>query len=258
MNTENSVDTTIEAGLKPSNLKHRLIGRVLAPAVRLWLRSQVQQVSELEVEIWGGDRQILTGYIPRVSLKACQAVYQGLHLSQIQLMGEDISINLGQVLRGKPVRLLKPLPVSGELLLQESDLNASLNAAMLVDGLTEFLIALLQTRPIPDPSTLWITKRQFSWQNPQIKINAGQVAISATLVPTLGNPTPILIRTGFQLASSHELKLDDPEIQMPLGMPLTGLNDCLLDLGQEVAIEELTLILGQLVCRGRINVMPDE
>lgn len=231
---------------------------MLSPAVRLWLRSQVQQVSSLEVKISGSDRQILTGYIPRVALKACEAVYQGLHLSQIQLVGESISINLGQVLRGKPLRLLEPLPVTGELLLQEIDLNASLQAAILVDGLTEFLITLLQTGFLPDLSNSWITERQFSWQNPQVKIKAGQVVISATLIPTNGDPMPIVICTGFQLVNGHELQLDKPEIQMPLGSPLKVLNECRLDLGPEVAIEELTLIPGQLICRGRINVMPDE
>lgn len=231
---------------------------MLTPAVRLWLRSQVQSISTLEIEIGGSDRQILTGYIPRVSLKACKAVYQGLHLSQVQLVGESISINLGQILRGKPLRLLEPLPVSGELLLQEVDLNASLGAAILVDGLTEFLVTLLQTGFLPDSSTIWIVNRQFSWQNPQIQIDSEQVAISAILTPICGEPTPILIRTGFRLASSHELQLDNPEIQIPLGSPLTSLNRCQIDLGPEVAIEELTLIPGQLICRGRINVMPDE
>jgi hypothetical protein len=143
--------------------------------------------------------------------------------------------------------------VSGKLLLQEADLNASLEAAMLIEGLTEFLITLIRA-PSPDPSTLWITERQFVWQNPQIKINALAVVISATLVPTSGKPTPILIRTGFQLVSSHELQMENPEIEIPLGSPLTGFNSCKLDLGPEVAIEELTLIPGQLICRGRIKV----
>jgi len=74
-------------------------------------------------EDFGSDRQILHGTIPRVSILARHAVYQGLHLTQIQLVGEGIRTNLGQVL-GQPLRLLEPVPVA-ELLLHESALNAS-------------------------------------------------------------------------------------------------------------------------------------
>lgn len=230
---------------------------MLSPAVRLWLRSQVQQVSELAVKISGSDRQILSGYIPLVSISADNAVYQGLHLTQIQLVAENIRINLGQVLRGQPLRLLEPLPVSGELLLQEADINASLQAPILLEGLTEFLLTLLESGFSPEQSALLIDK-QWRWQNPQIKLNTGQVTISATLLPLSGNPTPIVICTGFQLASSNELQMDKPQIQIGLGSPMTDLNGFKLDLGQEVAIEELTLTSGQVVCRGRINVMPAE
>ncbi len=177
-------------------------------------------------------------------------------MSQIHLAAEGIRFNLGAVLRGQPLQLMEPVPVFGEILLRESDLNASLSATMLVDGLTEFLVILLQSGCLLDPSTLWITNRQFSWQNSQIKLDAGKVAISATLVPTIGNPIPIAIRTGIQLGSSHELQLDSPEIQIPLGSSLTDLDGFKLDLGSEVALEELTLIPGQVICRGRITVIP--
>jgi len=256
--TLNTDKTLEDSEVATATKQSRIISKVLAPAVRLWLRSQVEHVSNLEVKIAGGDRQILSGYIPRVSLKAYQAVYQGLHLSQIQLVGQGIKINLGEVLRGKKLRLLEPLPVSGELLLQEADLNASLEATLLLEGLSQFLVALLATAPSPDPSTLWMVKRQFSWQNPQIKINAFTVTISANLKPTSGSSIPILIHTGFQLVSSHELQLNNPEIQIPLGSPLTNLKSCQLDLGSEVVIEELQLLPGQLVCRGEIKVMPEQ
>jgi len=81
-------------------------------------------VSNLEVKISGNDRQILHGTIPRVSILAHHAVYQGLR--KIQLVGEGIRTNLGQVLRVS-LRLLEPVPVFGELL-QESALNASLQS----------------------------------------------------------------------------------------------------------------------------------
>jgi hypothetical protein len=60
-----------------------------------------------------------------VSISARHAVYQGLHLTQIQLITEGIRVNLAAILRGQPLRLLEPVPVFVELLLQELDLNTS-------------------------------------------------------------------------------------------------------------------------------------
>jgi predicted phage tail protein len=118
----------------------RIISRILSPAVRLWLRSQVEQVEDLQFQIEGGDRQILSGHIPRVAIAARQVVYQGLHLSQMDLAGTGIRINLGQVLKGKPLKLLEIVPVEGEMQLQEADLNASLRAPILSGAVSELLV----------------------------------------------------------------------------------------------------------------------
>lgn len=247
MSTDNSADTTPELSLDSKTAKQsRIISKVLSPAVRLWLRSQVQQVSHLEVKISGSDRQILTGNIPCVSLLASDAVYQGLHLSQIQLVGEGIRTNFSQVLRGQPLKLLEPIPVFGELLLQESDLNASLQAPLLSDALTELLKILF--------SADYLAADQQLWQ--KITIEPEQVTINGTLAVNTSHPTPIVIRCGFQLASSHELQLIQPQIQTQADQPGVTADNLKLNLGTDVALEELTLSSGQLVCRGRINVIP--
>lgn len=221
-----------------------LISKVLSPAVRLWLRSQVQQVSELLVKISGSDRQILVGHIPHVSISARQAVYQGLHLTQVQLVGESIRINLGQVVKGQPLRLLEPVPVFVELLLQEPDLNASLGSSLLANGLTETLSTLL-------PAT-YPVEGAISWK--QISIDSGQLILGATQETAISVPKPVVIRTGIQLASSHELQLEQPQLQ--IGSSWINLDSFKLDLGPEVDLQELTLNPGQIICRGRINVMP--
>lgn len=246
-----------DAEASPSK-QSRIISTVLSPAVRLWLRSQVEHVEDLHVKIEGGDRQILSGQVQKVSLSARKAVYQGLHLSQVQLAGEKIRINLGQVLRGQPLRLLEAFPIAGDVLLQEADLNASLQAPLLADALTEFLVTLLQSGSTdllqsPAPESL-------NLQNPQIVIGEGYLTLSATLVSLSGNTTPIVIRTGLQLASSHELQLDHPEwlptMKAKRGLPLADLDGFKLDLGPEVNIRELTLKLGQIMCCGQIMVIP--
>ena len=57
--------------------KIRIITKVLTAALKLWLKSQVSEVSQLEVEIKASDRQLLSGSIPWVSIIASDAVYQG-------------------------------------------------------------------------------------------------------------------------------------------------------------------------------------
>ena len=245
MNTNN-----LEQGATPeqtpdvSPKQSRIITRVLSPAVRLWLRSQVQQASDLTVEISGSDRQILTGHIPGVAVSAYQAVYQELHLSQIQLTGKSIRINIGAVLRGQPLRLLEPVPVNIELLLRESDLNASLSAPLLSTALMDLLSILL---PVSSPVDVPVR-----WH--KISIDSGHLALSGMLMTA--SPRPIELRTGLRLVSCCELQLEQPQIQGYLGPDWKDLASCKLDLGSEVDVQELTLSLGQVIFRGRICINP--
>ncbi len=221
----------------------RLISKVLSPALKLFLRSQVEQVSHLEVKISGGNRQIFTGSIPQVSIWANHVIYQGLHLAQVQLVGNGIRINLGQVLKGQPLRLVEPVLVYGELLLHEADLNASLQSRLLSDGLTELLQMLLPAN--------YSLKGQVSWRKITLASN------HLTLIGDLGDYSrkmSLLLRCGLQLVNCHELQLTQIQLQTP------DINqeklDLSIDLGSQVNLQELTLHPGKLVCRGSITVMP--
>lgn len=240
----------------------RMIGSVLSPAVRLWLRSQVEQVEDLQFEIAGGDRQILTGHIPEVSISARNAVYQGLHLSQIQVVGTGIRINLSQMLRGKPLRLLTVVPLQGELFLDEADLNASLQAPLLADAIAEFLIKLLQSGPIADLADESDASEQqaLNLQNLQIAIGLDQLTVSASLISVSGSETAIAIRTALQLVEGRILRLENPQwlphARAKRGLPLDDLHGFEVDLGPEVDIQTFTLEERRIACRGRINVIP--
>jgi len=241
-----------------SPAQSHLLSRIIAPALKLWLRSQVEQVQDLQVKVSGGDRQILAGYIPQVMISAQNAVYQGLHLSQIRLSGENIRINLGQVLRGKPLRLLDPVPVAAELLLQSADLNASLQAPLLRNGLHEFLTSLLSVAGL---SELANSSAAPVMSLRQVMIGPGQLTLSTQLQSSHGHPVPLVIQTGLQLASPQELRLKQPQwLARPgsRGLPLPDLDGFKLDLGPEVKLEELRLALDQLTCRGEITVLPAE
>lgn len=235
--------------------KSRIISKVLSPAVQLWLRSQVEQVETLQFKITGGDRQILSGHIPTVSITASRAVYKGLHLSQLELEGTGIRVNLSQVIKGKPLRLLEPIPVGGQMLILASDLAASLQAPMLSNAVCEFLTTLLKSDGITNSvDDLDLKERQISWQ--KVDIEEGQLTVFGTLTDALLQTTPVVIRAGLELASPQILRLNPLQIQLsPTSVPLI-LDNFQVDLGSQVNLQELALTPGQLLCRGRLTVLP--
>lgn len=226
----------------------RIASTVLSPAVRLWLRSQVERVDELKVKISGTDRQLFGGKIPKVTVAACGAVYRGLHLTEVALCGACIRVNLGQALKGQPLRLLESVPVKGVLRLNQADLNESLKAPLLADALSEFLLPML---PIAD------REEPLKLQNSQITIDANLLTLSAEIVGAAGKQIPLVLRTGLQMASCRELMFEAAKIELSQNLLNTSsFNDFKIDFGPEVDIEELTLSPGEIVCRGSITVLP--
>jgi len=235
--------------------KSRIISKVLSPAIRLWLRSQVEHVEDLQFQIRGGDRQILKGHIPSVFISASYAVYQGLRLSQIQLEGTDIRVNLGQMLKGKPLRLLEPVPVEAQLLITESDLHASLQAPLLSTAVIDFLSTLLQSHGTIDAIDNF-KQREIAWE--KIDIEMGQLTLLGSQTDANRETTPIAIRAGLQLVSPRELRLSPFQVQIHPDQPPLTLDDIQIDLGSEVQLQHLALTPGQLMCRGRLSVVPGE
>ncbi|QSJ17254.1 DUF2993 domain-containing protein [Nostoc sp. UHCC 0702] len=234
-----------EDNFPKSSKKIRVITKVLTKALKLWLRSQVSQVSQLEVEIRASDRQILSGCIPWVSIFASHAVYQGLHITRIQLVAENIQINIGSVLKGQPLRLLETVSVFGDLTVEEKDLNNSLSSELLSTALNDVLLKLLPEHSPKSKSISWL----------KIILENNQVIMSAMLAPTR-EVTYLNIYLCLQLLNGQELQLSQIQVtenEIPL---LEGDDSYNLHLGSDVDIEELTLIPGKLVCRGQINVNP--
>ncbi len=225
----------------------RIASAVLSPAVQLWLRSQVERADELKVKIDGSDRQLFGGAIPKVTAAARGAVYRGLHLTEVALFGAGIRVNLGQALKGQPLRLLESVPVKGVLRLSQADLNESLKAPLLADALSEFLLPML---PIAD------LERPLELHNSQITIDADLLTLSAAILCAGGTQIPFVLRTGLRMASCRELMFEAPELEVSQELSSSNFNSFKIDFGPEVDIEELTLSPGEIVCRGGIMVLP--
>lgn len=248
------------SGDQPERRKQsRLMSKVLSPALRLWVRSQLDQVEDLHLEIEANDRQLLSGAIQRVSASARRGIYQGLHLSQISLVGQQIQTNLRQVLRGQPFRLLTAFPIAGTVALSAADLNASLNAPLLANAVTEFLLSLLLNGA--GGASTDLTQTAASIHNVQVQLGQGELTFTATLALAPQQTYPLTICTSLRIQDGNLLILERFQCRVsgsesatifPADLP----DRWVFNLGTEVFLEDLRIQPEQIGCRGRIMVQP--
>ncbi|MBP0022115.1 MAG: DUF2993 domain-containing protein [Cyanobacteria bacterium SBLK] len=237
-----------------SNVPRGRISKILSPALRFWLRSQVDRLDRLELDIAGKNRQILTGFIPKVSLVFEGAIYQALHFRQGWAIGENIRINLGQVIKGKPLQILEPITVTGALLLTEADLKNSLNSPLLATALKDFLMGWVEIA-----ESCHLDPRNHPWEDWEIdwhdlKIVPGEMALNGTLIAPDRHGTSLSLRSGLQIEAGSQLHLSPLTIDNTfLSQPPATFS---FDLGSEVEIETLSLSEGQLFIKGTIVVKP--
>ena len=222
------------------------MGSVLAPACRVWLRSQVSHVNDIQVDIIGGSLQILGGTIPRVAVVAEGAIYQGLSLGSIDLVAENIRINLPQVLKGQPLGLLEPISVTAEVKFSEQDLQSSLIAPLLSQAITDLFTQILGAN---SPQLAWTV----DWTQVQI---APQMLILQGDLTTKGQTVPIEISMGIAISNGQILDLDPLKISCSIDLPGSNITSHQIDLGDDVNITQLQLSTGELICRGGILVNP--
>ncbi|MGB3137618.1 MAG: DUF2993 domain-containing protein [Nodosilinea sp.] len=227
----------------------RIISRLLPPAVRLWLHTQLDHIEGLEFAIDGKDRQILAGYLPQVTVSAHQAVYKGLHVSHVALSAADIRVNLPQVLRGKALRLMQPFPVDGQVTVLADDLQASLASPLLGQGLRDVLKQLLAEQLDLDR---WLDHGD------------GAAAVDITLATdrlTLrwSKPEPLEVKTGLAIQEGRWLCLQQPvaTVSAPGQPPAPlALEDIAFDLGPEVDIRQLAVTPQGIDLVGIARVIP--
>ena len=233
---------------KPSNI----LSKILSPAVQLWLRSQVDYVDTLQIKIGGSDSQIFGGYIPEILLNTKGVIYQGLHLGQTDVTGENIRINIGQVIKGKPLQLLEPIQIWGEVKLTENDLQASLASSLLEDAFQELLVALLEYQGVSDPRQI-LDYYEITWQG--VTLNQSSFALQGLVVKNEVS-TRIVIEGQLELISSQSLRLIVLKTEGLSELNNDSLDRLELYLGPDVIIESLSLGDDQLFCRAKLLIYP--
>lgn len=245
--------------MKEKMVQSRLVSSLLAPALRLWLRSQVESIESLDINIEGGDRQILGGHIPKVSLQAEQAVYQGLYLSQLAMTASTIRINIGQVVRGKSFRLLAPIPVETTLQLDADGLAQSASAPLLRSALIELWHTLCRAAPELGKPSEDLESLTLNCGDGYLDIYGGcspkalpQDDLDPSTQPFMLRSSPIL-REGHRLEFRHtHLSRSGPGSFTPF----PALDGFQLDLGRDITLNALEIKAGGIHCQGTILVMP--
>ena len=220
-----------------------MISKLLSTAVKLYLRSQVERAEYLKVNIIGGNKQILTGYIPQIFLSCSHAVYQGLYLSQVELRGADIAFNLPEVLKRQPLKLTEAVFVDLKVKLSAADLQASINSSLLQSGIGDLWKMIATQQGISNNLVIgWIT----------IAIANQELHLTGIYKDTAGIGQ-LSLSTGISLSDSHTLCLS------PLKITNKSLTDEIenefkIDLGTDIAIEQLVIEPEQILCAGKIRI----
>ena len=237
-----------------------LISRILQPALSLWLRSQVESVETLQIQIESGDRQVISGFIPQIELEASQVIYQGLHISHVRLKAQNIWINIGQVLKGKSLRLLETISAELAVRMSAEDLQRSLHSSLLQTVLIETLLTLVgeQIQDVLGD----VSPDDLELQDSLLKLSHNQIRFSAQLnANSLGRCVPVALQSGVSLYNAHTIQLCDPEwlptANSRRGLPLPELNGYRFDLGDQCQLQRLSIEPDEIQLSGQLLISPE-
>ncbi|MEM7065133.1 MAG: DUF2993 domain-containing protein [Cyanobacteria bacterium P01_B01_bin.77] len=240
----------------------RLISRVLPVAIKLWLQTQLDEIGDLTFEIQATDRQVLSGRIPRISLSAQQAVYQGVRITNVKAQATGIEINIGQVLRGKPLRLKQAFPVEGQVAFDGDSLGASSTDSVLAEGLLEFWQTLLTQENVAAEvarhyGVATLQDLQLDQYQSKLEILGTDLALHLMQRQAVTGAN-IILRGGVDVDQGHILRLTSARWCLPTGeqVPSESLKSFSWNLGEQTDLRSLTIQTDRLTCQCKIMVQP--
>lgn len=119
--------------------------QLLASGLQLWIRQQCQAVDNLEIQLQGSALALLRGRLDGVILVARRVVFSQLEIERVELRSSAIVVQMGSLLRGKPLQLEQAFEVEGSVVLTGAGLSRSLSTAHwrgLGDHLADGLLGL--------------------------------------------------------------------------------------------------------------------
>ena len=220
-------------------MKSHFLTTILTPALRIWLKSQLDSLTRLQLEIKSSDQQLLQGIIPEVLLTSEFAIYKGLHFDQISLIAEQLQVNINQILKGQSLQLLHPLPISGNIRITETHLNDSLSSSLLQSGLQDFLSSLLKTNSFSS----------LQWE--KITLQSNQFLLEGK--PPHSPQDSISIQANVDLTSSQHLLISPITVQ-GFALNQQEITPVEFDLGSQVHLQDIKITQEAIFLEGRITI----
>lgn len=239
----------------------RLISRVLPMAVKFWLQTQLEDIGALMFEIQATDRQVLSGHIPGIALSAQQAVYQGVRITDVNVHASDIKINIGQVLRGKPLRLKQAFPIEGKVAFDMDALAASSTESILADGLLDFWQTLLAKEDVAAEVVTHYGADMAAFNDSQLPLYQSKMQTLETdlvLYLVRDGQAELGLRGCLEVDHGHILRLTQAQWCLSSGEHVRSdaLSDFCWNLGEQTHLQSLIVQDDQLTCQCRIMVEP--
>ena len=235
---------TIAANPAPA----QFLSAILDPLLGRWIESEVDSIDNLSIAVSGSDPDILGGTIDRAEVSGDNLVRDGFRITNIQLAGDNVRLNTQAALRGESLRLVDPLPVAVQMRWSEADLNQSLQAPLIQSQLQEARVNL----PFGDREPV-----AFLIRDPQVTLQPGALQIDATLDTANGDTVPISLSTRLRARNGNQLLLVNPVwLSEGTAIPIEGLDRTVLDLGEDIQVNRIQLLAGELHYEGIVTVRP--
>jgi hypothetical protein len=228
----------------------QIASSLLNPLLAAWIRSEVENVDNLQVQVSGSDQEIFNGVIKQANVSGSNVLYQGYRVTQLALNGQNIRLNVNEAIQGKKqLQLMAPVPVQIDLRLTEADLNQTLQSPSIQSQLATAKVKL----PIGGQAV------PFLISEPQVKLETGRIHIQAKLATPDGAKVPVTLTTGLQVQDQNQLLLKDPQwVSNGQSIPIPGLNQLEIELGDDVRVNQLDLQQGQILYKGNLTIQPEE
>ena len=100
--------------------------QLLASGLQFWIRQQCDTVDSLELQLHGSGLGLLRGRLEGVSLVARHVVFSSLEIERVELRSEAIQVQLGNLIKGRPLQLDHPFQIAGYAAFTGAGLSRSL------------------------------------------------------------------------------------------------------------------------------------
>jgi len=97
--------------------------QLLSSGLQLWVRQQCQSIDSLDIALQGSALGLLRGRLAGVQLLARRAVFAHLPIEQVELTSEPITVQMGNLLQGEPIKLEQAFTIEGQLSLTAAGLT---------------------------------------------------------------------------------------------------------------------------------------